>query len=59
MFHLPDTHALIWFINSDNELSGKALEAIESESAINFVSVAGLGEMAINSFATEIRLKSQ
>ncbi len=47
MRHLLDTHTLIWFINGDKELSTKARDAIESESAINFVSTASLWEMAI------------
>ncbi|MEP6927922.1 MAG: type II toxin-antitoxin system VapC family toxin [Ginsengibacter sp.] len=47
MHHLLDTHTLIWFINGDKELSTKARNAIESESAINFVSIASLWEMAI------------
>ena len=47
MRHLLDTHVLIWFINGNNELSKNARNAIESESALNFVSIASLWEMAI------------
>lgn len=38
MNNLIDTHALIWFLNGDKELSDKAKRAIEDEGAINFIS---------------------
>jgi PIN domain nuclease of toxin-antitoxin system len=47
MNNLIDTHALIWFLNGDNKLAGNARKSIESEEAINFISIASLWEMAI------------
>lgn len=47
MNYLLDTHVLIWFLNGDKLLSNKARKAIESENAINFVSIASLWEIAI------------
>jgi len=47
MNHLLDTHTIIWFINGDLELSKKARNLIEKDSAANFVSVASLWEIAI------------
>jgi PIN domain nuclease of toxin-antitoxin system len=47
MNYLLDTHALIWFLNGDKSLSAKARKAIESDNAINFVSIASLWEIAI------------
>lgn len=58
MPHLLDTHALIWFINGDKELSGKARKAIESENAVNFVSIASLWEMAIKISLDRLDLKT-
>ena len=39
MNYLLDTHALIWFLNGDKNLSSKARKAIESAEAINFISI--------------------
>ena len=47
MNYLLDTHTLIWFLNGDKSLSTKACKAIESDIAINFVSIASLWEIAI------------
>lgn len=47
MQHLLDTHTIIWFINGDKELSDKAKQIIEKDSAANYVSVASLWEIAI------------
>jgi PIN domain nuclease of toxin-antitoxin system len=47
MNYLLDTHALIWFLNGDKALSSNACKAIESDNAINFVSIASLWEIAI------------
>lgn len=44
---LIDTHALIWYIKGDNQLSSKAIEAIDNEHNQVFVSKASLWEMAI------------
>ena len=47
MNYLLDTHVLIWFLNGDKALSTKARKAIESDNAINFISIASLWEIAI------------
>ena len=47
MNYLLDTHVLIWFLNGDKALTSKARKAIESDNAINFISIASLWEIAI------------
>ncbi len=47
MNYLIDTHALIWFLNGDEELSENAKKCMEEKSSINFVSIASLWEIAI------------
>lgn len=47
MNYLLDTHALIWFLNGDKNLSSKARKSIESAGASSFVSVVSLWEIAI------------
>jgi len=42
-----DTHALIWFLNGDDQLSKAAREAIEQQQNDKYVSVASLWEIAI------------
>jgi PIN domain nuclease of toxin-antitoxin system len=42
-----DTHAIIWFLNGDKQLSKTARAAIEKESNDKYVSVASLWEIAI------------
>lgn len=44
---LIDTHALIWYIDGNTELSSKAIAAIDNEENQIFVSKASLWEMAI------------
>lgn len=44
---LLDTHAFLWFINGDTELSGKARSYIENSDCTKYISVASLWEMAI------------
>ncbi len=44
---LLDTHALIWFINGDRQLSKRAQLAIEAAENRKFVSIASLWEMSI------------
>ncbi len=45
--NLVDTHAFIWFVNGDEALSSKALEAIEKHPDSNYVSIASLWEIAV------------
>ncbi len=47
MNNLIDTHALIWFLNGDDNLSEKARKSIENKNAVNFVSIASLWEIAV------------
>lgn len=47
MNYLLDTHVLIWFLNGDKFLSSKARKAIESDNAINYISIVSLWEVAI------------
>lgn len=58
MQHLLDTHTLIWFINGDEELSDKAKNIIETDGAVNFVSVASLWEIAIKVSLGKLELKT-
>ena len=57
MNYLLDTHALIWFLNGDKDLSTKARKAIEASDAINFVSIASLWEIAIKVSLERLELK--
>jgi PIN domain nuclease of toxin-antitoxin system len=56
--NLLDTHALIWYINGDPELSQSAKMAIEADGAINFVSIASLWEMAVKISLGKLELKA-
>jgi PIN domain nuclease of toxin-antitoxin system len=58
MNNLIDTHALIWFLNGDNNLSEKAKKAIEDKDANNFVSIASLWEIAIKISLGKLELKT-
>jgi len=58
MNNLIDTHALIWFLNGDNDLSDKAKKAIEAEDAINFISIASLWEISIKISLGKLELKT-
>jgi PIN domain nuclease of toxin-antitoxin system len=55
---LIDTHALIWFLNGDSDLSDKARKAIEENAGINFISIASLWEIAIKLSLGKLELKS-
>jgi len=44
---LLDTHAFIWFVNGDKNITIKARKAIENAANRNFVSIASLWEIAI------------
>ncbi len=44
---LLDTHALIWFINGDSQLPGKAVNLIKDLNSKCFVSIASIWEIAI------------
>lgn len=56
--NLLDTHAFIWYINGDPELSQNARTAIEADNTTNFVSTASLWEMAIKISLGKLELKT-
>ncbi|WP_028298938.1 type II toxin-antitoxin system VapC family toxin [Olivibacter sitiensis] len=47
MSYLLDTHAFLWFINGDKQLSGKARALIENPIHDRYISTATFWEMAI------------
>ncbi len=47
MQYLLDTHAFLWFINGDSQLSHNARSLIENPKNERYVSIASLWEMAI------------
>jgi PIN domain nuclease of toxin-antitoxin system len=47
MEYLLDTHSFLWFINGDEQLSGKAKNAITDPDAIKHISIASFWEIAI------------
>lgn len=55
--YILDTHALIWFVNGNKELSHTAQKSIEDENATNFVSIASLWEIAIKVSLGKLELK--
>ncbi len=52
--YLIDTHALIWFLHNDEQLSRTALQIIETEDVI--VSIATLWEIAIKTSLGKLTL---
>ncbi len=58
MKYLLDTHALIWFLNGDADLSIDARKAIESNEAVNYVSIASLWEISIKLSLNRLILKT-
>jgi PIN domain nuclease of toxin-antitoxin system len=57
MLHLLDTHTFIWFINGDHQLSANAIQKIESDDAINFISIASIWEIAIKISLGKLELR--
>jgi PIN domain nuclease of toxin-antitoxin system len=57
MNKLLDTHAFIWFIEGDVQLSGQARKAIEKNDVVNFVSIASLWEIAIKISLGKLELR--
>jgi len=56
MNNLLDTHTLIWFLNGDNNISGKARLEIETKEG-NYVSIASIWEIAIKISIGKLDLK--
>lgn len=57
MKNLIDTHALIWFLNGDNDLTDNTKKDIEEKDAINFIRIASLWEIAIKISIGKLELK--
>jgi PIN domain nuclease of toxin-antitoxin system len=53
---LLDTHALLWFISNDPQLSGAARENIENQAHEKFVSAASLWEIALKLSVEKLKL---
>jgi PIN domain nuclease of toxin-antitoxin system len=53
---LLDTHALIWFINGDNQLSNKGIDLIKNIHNNCFVSIASIWEIAIKVSLNKLEL---
>lgn len=54
MVYLIDTHALIWFLHNDKQLSKNALEVIENSDIV--VSIASLWEVSIKTSLGKLTL---
>jgi Uncharacterized protein conserved in bacteria len=54
---LLDTHALLWFLNGDNELSEKSRKAIEEINNDKFISIVSLWEIAIKISLKKLEFK--
>jgi PIN domain nuclease of toxin-antitoxin system len=54
---LLDTHAFLWFVNDDPQLSDPAKRLIEDESSQPFLSAASLWEIAIKISLGKLNLK--
>lgn len=53
---LLDTCAFLWFINGDGRLSQNALQAIQSQGNVRYVSVGSLWEIAIKTGLGKLQL---
>lgn len=56
MGYLLDTHAFLWFLNGDNQLSSKAKKCIEDTSQTNFISIASIWEISIKLNLNKLKL---
>jgi PIN domain nuclease of toxin-antitoxin system len=57
MLNLLDTHTFIWFINGDTHLSTNAIKRIQSDGAINFISIASIWEIAVKISLGKLELR--
>lgn len=55
---LLDTHAFIWFINSDTQLPEKVKNTIENSENECFLSIASIWEIAIKTSLGKLKLAS-
>jgi PIN domain nuclease of toxin-antitoxin system len=58
MHYILDTHALIWFLEDDQNLSIKARDSISSGNNNCCVSIASLWEIAVKTSIGKLHLKS-
>ena len=58
MNNLLDTHAFIWFIEGDNQLSDQARKSIERNDVISSISIASLWEISIKISLKKLELKT-
>jgi len=56
MEYLLDTHSFLWFINGDEQLSGKARKAIADPDAIKYISIVSFWEIAIKASLGKLKL---
>jgi len=56
--NILDTHALIWFIEGDKQLSNRTRILIEGENTLNYVSIASLWEIAIKVSLKKLELQT-
>ena len=54
---LLDTHAFLWFITGDNQLSNIAVDEINNEANRCFVSIASIWEIAIKISLNKLEIK--
>lgn len=55
---LVDTHAFLWFLSGDGQLSGAAREAIEQDSGTPALSVGSVWELAIKTSIGKLELRA-
>jgi PIN domain nuclease of toxin-antitoxin system len=53
---LLDTHAFLWFLEGNNELSNKARASIENPENAKFISIASIWELAIKLNLKKLKL---
>ncbi|MBA4303654.1 MAG: PIN domain nuclease [Sphingobacteriaceae bacterium] len=57
MNFLLDTHAFLWFLEGNQELSSKARENIENPENTKFISIASIWELAIKTNLGKLQLE--
>jgi PIN domain nuclease of toxin-antitoxin system len=56
MEYLLDTHSFLWFINGDEQLSGKAKKVIGDPDAVKYISIISFWEIAIKVSLGKLKL---
>ena len=56
--YLIDTHAFLWFVSGNDELSQKARLLIENRNNLIFLSIASLWEISIKSSIGKLKINS-